>query len=188
MTLDPASTGPLWATLATVFVAAWAEGANRARSRTAERAAERTVRTVAPYSESTGVSTGAAGYLDAVAARPAALSPALELALDLFEPGRRPAEPDVGNGYLDLLSDGGEDPTGAHPGQRLMASSVLPVIYERVWRPVGGRLLMGAMVPRMGDEHRMALEVLGLGPGDRVLDVACGPGNFTRRFPQEADQ
>jgi ubiquinone/menaquinone biosynthesis C-methylase UbiE len=116
-----------------------------------------------------------------------ALSPALDLALDLFEPGRRPKKPDVRNGYLDLLA-GGEDPTGAHPGQRLMASSVLPLVYERVWRPVGGRLLMGAMVPRMADEHRMALEMLDLGPGDRVLDMACGPGNFTRRFAREAEQ
>jgi len=122
-----------------------------------------------------------------VATRPAALSPALELALDLMDPARRPKKPDVRNGYLDLLGSG-EDPTGAHPGQRLMVSSILPVVYERVWRPVGGRLFMGAVVPRMASEHKMALEMLGLGPGDRVLDVACGPGNFTRRFAEEADQ
>src|SRR5258705_1117750 len=34
----------------------------------------------------------------------------------------------------------------------------------------------------MADEHRIARLLLGLTPGDGVLDVACGPGNFTRRF------
>jgi ubiquinone/menaquinone biosynthesis C-methylase UbiE len=116
----------------------------------------------------------------------AALSPALELTLDLFEPGRRPSKPDVRGGYLDLL--GGEDPTGKHPGQKLMVSSALPLVYERLWRPIGGRLFMGAMVPRMADERKMALEMLDLGPGDRVLDVACGPGNFTRRFAEAAPE
>jgi len=34
----------------------------------------------------------------------------------------------------------------------------------------------------MRDEHRIARLLLGLRPGDGVLDVACGPGNFTREF------
>jgi ubiquinone/menaquinone biosynthesis C-methylase UbiE len=34
----------------------------------------------------------------------------------------------------------------------------------------------------MSDEHRIARLLLGLTPGDGVLDVACGPGNFTREF------
>ena len=42
------------------------------------------------------------------------------------------------------------------------SSSVLPLVYERVWRPIGGRLFMGAMVPRMASEHKMALEMLDL--------------------------
>jgi SAM-dependent methyltransferase len=88
-----------------------------------------------------------------------------------------------GNGVLDLLGD--DDPTGAHPGQRLMVSRALPVIYERVWRPIGGRIFMGAMGPGMRGEHGIALEMLALEPGDKVLDVACGPGNFTRSFAHE---
>jgi ubiquinone/menaquinone biosynthesis C-methylase UbiE len=112
--------------------------------------------------------------------------PAIEQALALFEPARRPEVMHVENGYLDLLGD--KDPTGSHPGQRLMLSSVLALIYERLWRPLGGRLLMGAMGPGMRDEHRIALDMLALSPGDRVLDVACGPGNFTRGFASATGQ
>ncbi len=113
-------------------------------------------------------------------ARADGIATAMERTLGLIDAADRPERPALAAGYLDLLGD--EDPTGALPGQRLMASSVLPVIYERWWRPLGGRLFMGAMGPGMGDEHRLAEEMLMLTPGDRVLDVACGPGNFTRRF------
>jgi ubiquinone/menaquinone biosynthesis C-methylase UbiE len=69
-----------------------------------------------------------------------------------------------------------------------MASRVLPLIYERAWRPLGGRLLMGALGPGTAGEHRMALEMLELSRGDRVLDVACGPGNFSRDFAREVGE
>ncbi len=111
-------------------------------------------------------------------------SSAVGRALDLFRPERRPARPEMGGGYLDLLGDG--DPTGSHPGQRLMVSRALPLIYERLWRPLGGRLLMGAMGPGMRGEHRIALEMLSLSGGEQVLDVACGTGSFTRRFARAA--
>ena len=88
-------------------------------------------------------------------------------------------------GYLDLLGEAG-DPTGRGPGQRLMVSRALPLIYERLWRPLGGRVLMGALGPSMAGERRIALEMLEIGAGDTVLDVACGPGNFTRAFADEA--
>ena len=94
------------------------------------------------------------------------------------------ADIERGGGVLDLL--GADDPTGAHPGQRLMVSRALPLIYERIWRPMGGRLLMGAMGPGMQGEQRIALDMLAIEPGDRVLDVACGPGNFTRSFARAA--
>jgi len=109
---------------------------------------------------------------------------AVEQMLALFELARRPAMPHIEDGYLDLLGD--EDPTGAHPGQRLMLSSALALIYERLWRPLGGRLLMGATGPGMREERRMAMSMLALSPNDRVLDVACGPGNFTREFARAA--
>ena len=45
---------------------------------------------------------------------------------------------------------------------------------------------MGLTGPGTAEEHRMALEMLSISPGDRVLDVACGPGNFTRDFARAA--
>jgi len=100
-----------------------------------------------------------------------------------MEANRRPVRAQLRDGYLDLLADA--DPTGSHPGQRWMASHTLPLIYERVWRPLGGRLLMGARGPGMRDEHEIALRMLMLSEGEHVLDVGCGPGNFTRTFAAE---
>jgi SAM-dependent methyltransferase len=108
------------------------------------------------------------------------VAPAIERALQLFATPVRRDPLDASQGYLDLL--GRTDPTGTHLGQRLMVSRALPLIYQRFWRPFGGRLLMGLTGPGTGEEHRMALSMLSIQPGDRVLDVACGPGNFTRDF------
>ncbi|MFI5003903.1 MAG: class I SAM-dependent methyltransferase [Solirubrobacterales bacterium] len=113
-------------------------------------------------------------------------TPAVEQTLALLQPARRPAVAHVEDGYLDLLGEG--DPTGAHPGQRLMLSRSLALIYEHLWRPFGGRLLMGATGPGTREEHRMALNMLELSSNDRVLDVACGPGNFTRGFARAASE
>ncbi len=82
--------------------------------------------------------------------------------------------------YLDVLGDA--DAIGTHPGQQLMAGRALPAIYERVWRPVLGRAFMGLLGPSPSDEHSMASEMLHLLGGEKVLDVACGTGAFTRRF------
>lgn len=110
---------------------------------------------------------------------------AIEAALELVRPAAGAGPPSVDAGYVDLLGE--DDPTGPHPGQRLMRSRALPLIYERVWRPLGARLLMGAIGPGTAEEHGIALEMLEISPGDRVLDVGCGPGNFTRDFARAAD-
>lgn len=94
--------------------------------------------------------------------------------------GRDP-HPDVSRGYLDLLG-GDADVVAPTPAGRLMLTRALPVVYERWWRPAWGRLARGALAGGMRDEHRIARLLLGLTPGDGVLDVACGPGNFTREF------
>jgi SAM-dependent methyltransferase len=82
-------------------------------------------------------------------------------------------------GYLDLL-EGELESTG--PTQDLMVTRLVPAIYERYWRPALGRLFKGVTGPGMAEEIRIARLLLGLGDADAVLDVACGPGNFTREF------
>jgi ubiquinone/menaquinone biosynthesis C-methylase UbiE len=106
---------------------------------------------------------------------------ALQRALPLLDPDlSRSAEtlPPHAS-YLDLL-EGDLDSTG--PTQDLMRSKLVPQIYERYWRPALGRVAKGIRGPGMAEEIRIARLLLGLSPGDCVLDIACGPGNFSRAF------
>jgi SAM-dependent methyltransferase len=107
---------------------------------------------------------------------------ALDRAYPLLLPEQRdePLEARARRGYLDLLGATGLGSTG--PAQDLMLSGVVPRIYERWWRPMLGRVAKGVFGPGMADERRIARLLLGLLPGDGVLDVACGTGNFTRDF------
>ena len=90
-----------------------------------------------------------------------------------------------GPGYIDLL---GEAPlAGASTGfaQRLMRNEVVSSVYERWWRPALGRVAKGRHGHSMSEEHRIAADLLGLAPGQVVLDVACGTGAFTRGFARQ---
>lgn len=84
------------------------------------------------------------------------------------------------DGYLDAI--GGWLPQSTGSVQDIMLTGALPKVYERWWRPAWGRIAKGMRGPSMEDEHRIARRLLELHPGDGVLDVACGTGNFTRRF------
>ena len=84
------------------------------------------------------------------------------------------------NGYIDLLPPEGLPSTGLT--QNLMLTRAVPEIYERWWRPALGRVAKGVFGPGMAEERRIARLLLGLAPGDGVLDIACGTGNFTRDF------
>jgi SAM-dependent methyltransferase len=86
------------------------------------------------------------------------------------------------SGVLDVLGPDGDAEVGGTSAQRLMLTRALPEVYERYWRPALGRSLKGTFGPGMAEEQRIARLLLGLTPGDGVLDVACGPGNFTRGF------
>ena len=88
------------------------------------------------------------------------------------------------HGYLDLLGDDAPESTGVT--QNLMLTRAVPVIYERWWRPTLAWAAKGVTGPGMAEEVRIARLFLGLGHGDRVLDVACGPGNFSRAFARAA--
>ena len=102
----------------------------------------------------------------------------MDRALALLE--RRPPDPHTEAGYLDLL--GARSPVPPTAAQRLMNTRLVPAIYERIWRRAGGALAMGMGPAR---EYELTRELLALEPGAIVLDVACGPGNFTRRFADE---
>ena len=86
-------------------------------------------------------------------------------------------------GYLDLL-EGELESTGR--SQDLMLTRLVPAIYERWWRPALGRAFKGIGGPGMAEEMRIAAELLELGAGSVVLDLACGPGNFSREFARRA--
>jgi SAM-dependent methyltransferase len=113
---------------------------------------------------------------------PARRAPAVEriAALLASPPGAAAEDAAVERGYLDLL--GGAAPPSPGPVQDLMQSGLLARVYERWWRPALGRVAKGALGPGMADERRIAARMLELKPGERVLDVACGTGAFTRHF------
>lgn len=106
---------------------------------------------------------------------------ARERTLGLLTEDARARVTEGAGGFIDLLGDdGGLQSTGAT--QNLMLTRMVPVIYERWWRPGLGRVFKGVTGPGMEEEMRIARLLLGLSDGHTVLDVACGPGNFTRSF------
>lgn len=75
------------------------------------------------------------------------------------------------------------DPSGAPDvaltlGQQAMQSTIVPRIYERLWRPVLFGVMAGGRLDRI--DPRTVAASLDLDPAACVLDVACGPGNTTR--------
>ena len=70
-----------------------------------------------------------------------------------------------------------EGPTGL--AQRLMETSLYARLYEDVMRP---KLTRVVTTRTLEQEYELATRMLELSEGVRLLDVACGTGNFTRRF------
>ena len=104
----------------------------------------------------------------------------MERALALLEADARGRSRVTETGYLDLL--GGHGPPSTGRAQDLMLTRIVPQVYERWWRPALGRAAKGVFGPGMNDEKRIARLLLALSPGDGILDIACGTGNFTREF------
>ena len=82
-------------------------------------------------------------------------------------------------GYTDLLGRG--TPFRRSLAQRAMNSPAIAAIYQHIWRPimVAALSLHGISI---NAERERASAALDLGGSQRVLDVACGPGNFTSFF------
>ena len=108
----------------------------------------------------------------------ATLPPALRRALELLaEP---PTNPDVSNGYLDLL--------GAQPVQDTTVPKNTGAI-QAVWAsPVGSMLYDNtqAVVRKLFTAWRQPIEWLNIPPGGIALDVGCGPGNVTASLARAA--
>ncbi|GAA5101371.1 class I SAM-dependent methyltransferase [Nocardia iowensis] len=61
--------------------------------------------------------------------------------------------------------------------RRTMNHPALAAVYERAWRPSLFYLASGRTTAA---DRRDAVSTLRLGGPQKVLDIACGPGNFTR--------
>lgn len=83
------------------------------------------------------------------------------------------------DGYTDLL--GHSSPARRRLAQRAMNSPAVAAIYQHIWRPimVAALSLHGISITA---ERERASTAMYLGGSQRVLDVACGPGNFTSYF------
>jgi ubiquinone/menaquinone biosynthesis C-methylase UbiE len=79
------------------------------------------------------------------------------------------------HGFLDVLGESTE-PGDSTLAQRAMNSPLLATVYERLWRPASFYLASGVTTQA---EQRRAAAALHLPGAQRLLDAACGPGNFT---------
>lgn len=102
----------------------------------------------------------------------------LDRARQLLDADRLRRPPQVRDGYLDVLD---APPPTATPASRLMRTGVYPLVYQRI-RPIGLRVMSGLAEPGRDADRARAAQRLQLQPGQRLLDVACGPGNFTGYF------
>lgn len=89
----------------------------------------------------------------------------------------------VPQGYADLIG-GAPTPTGL--AQRLMTGRAVPAVYERWWRPALARAVKGPRGPSMAREVDVVRRLLAIQPGAAVVDVACGPGSYTRALADDA--
>jgi ubiquinone/menaquinone biosynthesis C-methylase UbiE len=87
----------------------------------------------------------------------------------------------VRNGYLDLHPG---EPETVTPIQHLMQFPPIVAIYEATWRPLGYFIASKHSFPK--DVDRIA-SLIQRRHG-MILDLACGPGNFTRRIARLAPE
>ncbi|MDV8021685.1 class I SAM-dependent methyltransferase [Rhodococcus sp. IEGM 1330] len=108
---------------------------------------------------------------------PSPAAAALHRALEMIEPTTLREQATTDGGYVELLGDvPAPNPTVA---SRAMNNRGVAAIYEKIWRPFGVSM-MGIGGLSMSAERAKALTDLRLHGEQRVLDVASGPGNFTK--------
>ena len=83
-------------------------------------------------------------------------------------------------GFLDVLGSSMSTPAPTF-AQRAMNSPLMATVYERLWRPFSFYLASGVTTRA---EQRRAVRALRLSSSQRLLDVACGPGNFTAQLAE----
>lgn len=85
-------------------------------------------------------------------------------------------------GYTDVLSSKASLPQARTFAQKAMRTSAYASVYQAI-RPLG-RILAGGFVGQEGREadRETIAELLELRSGATVLDIGCGPGNFTGWF------
>lgn len=66
--------------------------------------------------------------------------------------------------------------------RRAMNTAAVAAVYERAWRPALFYLASGRTTDA---DRRDAVRSLRLGGAQRVLDLACGPGNFTHYLSEQ---
>lgn len=86
------------------------------------------------------------------------------------------------DGVVDLLPDQRSEPS---PAQRAMQARAIVRIYEsRLWRrSLPARAVLGLS---FAEEARLVLDAATLDGARAVLDLACGPGIYTRRVARRA--
>jgi ubiquinone/menaquinone biosynthesis C-methylase UbiE len=87
----------------------------------------------------------------------------------------------VRHGYLDVLGESTASPAPTL-AQRAMNSPFVATVYERLWRPA---VFYAASGITTSVEQRRAAATLRLPGARRLLDVACGPGNFTGQLARQ---
>jgi len=109
---------------------------------------------------------------------------ALRRVRPLLRPEHRAHLDTGGHGYVDLLGNGA--PPVRTASQRLMRTGLYSSGYQLL-RPAGFRLASGMQAPGRNADRMQVAEWLCLQPGSVVVDVGCGPGNFTGWFGGRVD-
>ncbi|WP_336671007.1 class I SAM-dependent methyltransferase [Tsukamurella sp. USMM236] len=105
------------------------------------------------------------------------MTSALDRVEALLDPGRLGREPDRSHGYLDVLGPDSAKPTGL--SNALMHNPALAAVYEKAWRPAFTRLFSLGGSGTLSRTDVLLEELTGRGE-QKVLDVACGPGLYTK--------